>query len=130
MIVLYDEDCGFCRWTLGVLLAWDRRRRLRPVPIQSAEGERLLAEMAPEKRLESWHLVTPDGRVRSAGEAFPPLFRALAGGAPLAWLCERLPRATGRAYFALTGRRSLFGRWLRPSQVRRADRRIAARRGC
>src|SRR5436190_23119771 len=27
--LLYDRDCGFCRWLLGKVLAWDRRGVLR-----------------------------------------------------------------------------------------------------
>ena len=50
--VLYDRDCGFCRWSLDKILAWDRRRRLRPVAIQSEEGQRLLAPVPPEHRLD------------------------------------------------------------------------------
>lgn len=43
--VLYDCDCGFCRWSVGRLLAWDRAGRLRPLAIQSPEGQRLLADL-------------------------------------------------------------------------------------
>ena len=43
--LLYDRDCGFCRWCLGKVLAWDRRRSIRPVAIQSEEAHRLLAGM-------------------------------------------------------------------------------------
>ena len=32
--VLYDGDCGFCKWSLAKLLAWDRRGALRPLPLQ------------------------------------------------------------------------------------------------
>src|SRR5207245_9789881 len=42
-VILYDQDCGFCKWSLDKILAWDRSKRLRAVPIQSDEGERLLA---------------------------------------------------------------------------------------
>ena len=59
-VLLYDEDCGFCRWSLDKILAWDRAKRVRPVAIQSEEGSRLLAPIAPEARLESWHLVSND----------------------------------------------------------------------
>jgi predicted DCC family thiol-disulfide oxidoreductase YuxK len=38
LIVLYDDDCGFCEVMLAVLLAWDRATRVRPVPIQSTRG--------------------------------------------------------------------------------------------
>ena len=72
--VLYDEDCGFCKWSLDKILAWDRSHRLRPMSIQSDEGQRLLAGVPEEKRLDSWHLVDRLGNVRSAGAGFETLF--------------------------------------------------------
>ena len=74
-VILYDRDCGFCKWSLDKLLLWDRARRLHPVAIQSDEGERLLAGLSPAERLDSWHLVRPDGTVISAGAAAEPLAR-------------------------------------------------------
>jgi hypothetical protein len=35
LIVLYDDDCGFCEVMLAMLLRWDRATRVRPVSIQS-----------------------------------------------------------------------------------------------
>src|SRR4029453_5057516 len=96
--LLYDRDCGFCRWCLGKVLAWDRPRSLRPVALQSEEAERLLTGMPEEGRRASWHLVDDDGTVRSAGAAFSGLFRLLRGGAPFAALTSRAPRMTDRAY--------------------------------
>jgi predicted DCC family thiol-disulfide oxidoreductase YuxK len=78
-LVLYDQDCGFCKWSLDKILAWDRSKRLRAVAIQSEEGDQLLAGVDPELRLTSWHLVT-DGKVFSAGAAAEPLARLLPGG--------------------------------------------------
>jgi len=125
--LLYDSDCGFCRWCLGKVLAWDRRHSLRPVAIQSEEAERLLAGMPEEQRLASWHLVDGDGTVRSAGAAFPGLFRLLPGGAPLAGLTSRIPTATDRAYRWVAGNRSGWGKLVTDGAKRRADRRIADR---
>src|SRR5262249_56758070 len=96
--LLYDEDCSFCRWSLDRIVAWDRAKRLRPVPIQSEEGARLLAPMTREARLDSWHLVGADGRVFSAGAAAPPLARLLPGGRPLALLFPAVPRVTQGGY--------------------------------
>ncbi len=112
LAVLYDRDCGFCKWSLDKILAWDRRRRLRPVAIQSEEGGRLLAAIAPERRLDSWHLVE-DGEVRSAGAAAPRLFDALPGGRPLAALLRAFPGATERAYRWVAGHRNRLARLLR-----------------
>jgi predicted DCC family thiol-disulfide oxidoreductase YuxK len=126
--LLYDSDCGFCRWCLGKVLAWDRRHSLRPVALQSEEADRLLAGMPKEQRLASWHLVDGEGTVQSAGAAFPGLFRLLPGGAPLAGLTSRIPTTTDRAYRWVAGNRSRWGRLVTDGAKRRADRRIEARR--
>jgi predicted DCC family thiol-disulfide oxidoreductase YuxK len=110
--VLYDDDCGFCKWSLDKILAWDRRDRLRAVAIQSPEGQELLASVPPDERLDSWHLVEPGGTVRSAGAGAAPLARVLPGGRPLGFLFERFPGTTERAYRFVAGRRSWFGRRL------------------
>jgi predicted DCC family thiol-disulfide oxidoreductase YuxK len=126
-ILLYDSDCGFCRWSLGKVLAWDRRGRIRPVSLQSKEAEELLGGMPADERTASWHLVDSDGTVRSAGAAFPGLFRLLRGGAPLAALASRAPRVTERAYRWVAGSRSRWGKLVTHGAKRRADRRIAER---
>jgi predicted DCC family thiol-disulfide oxidoreductase YuxK len=125
--LLYDRDCGFCRWCLGKVLAWDRGRRLRPVAIQSEEADWLLAGMPEEERLASWHLVDADGRVRSAGAAFPELLRLLPAGGPLAAITARAPSATDRAYRWVAGNRSRWGKLVTDGAKLRADRRIASR---
>jgi predicted DCC family thiol-disulfide oxidoreductase YuxK len=123
--LLYDSDCGFCRWCLGKLLAWDRRCLLRPVALQSEEADRLLSGMPEEERMASWHLADADGTVRSAGAAFPGLFRLLPGGSPFALIAARAPRLTDRAYRWVAGNRSRWGKLVTEGAKRRADRRIA-----
>lgn len=108
--ILYDDDCGFCKWSLNKLLAWDRRRLLRPVAIQSDEGQRLLASVPEHQRLDSWHLVLPSGEVRSAGAAAEPLARLLPGGAPLALGFRSFPGITDRAYRYVAEHRDRFAR--------------------
>ena len=110
LAVLYDEDCGFCRWSLDKVLAWDRRRALRPIAIQSEEGQALLAGIPKPRRLDSWHLVLPSGEVLSAGAAAAPLARALPAGKPLAFLFERFPQTTERAYRFVAEHRDRFAR--------------------
>jgi predicted DCC family thiol-disulfide oxidoreductase YuxK len=111
--VLYDDDCGFCKWSLNKLLAWDRSQRLRAVAIQSEEGQRLLAEVPAAQRLDSWHLIDATGAVRSAGAGFETLFEILPGGAPLAAFARTFPRTTERAYRAVANNRSGLSRLLR-----------------
>ncbi|MGH2990008.1 MAG: thiol-disulfide oxidoreductase DCC family protein [Solirubrobacterales bacterium] len=112
-VILYDRDCGFCKWSLDKILRWDRHARLRGVAIQSPEGERLLAGMSPERRLDSWHLAAPDGTVTSAGAAAAPLARMLPGGTPLGYLFARFPNATERAYRWIADHRGALARALR-----------------
>jgi predicted DCC family thiol-disulfide oxidoreductase YuxK len=54
--------------------------------------------MDEDRKLASWHLVTADDRIYSAGAAFPPLLRLLPGGRPLAALAAAFPELTERAY--------------------------------
>jgi predicted DCC family thiol-disulfide oxidoreductase YuxK len=126
--LLYDVDCGFCRVSLALVLVWDRRRRLRPVALQSDEAGELLARVPEQERMASWHLVQPDGSVRSAGAAFPPLLRELPGGTALAALAERFPDGAERGYGWVARHRSVLGRAL-PDSVRRWADATIERRG-
>jgi predicted DCC family thiol-disulfide oxidoreductase YuxK len=125
--VLYDRDCGFCRWSLGRLLAWDRAGRLRPVAIQSPEGQRLLGDLTPEQRLASAHAVDAGGRRTSGGDAMAPIAAVLPGGATLAALGRRAPAVARAGYRAVAGRRSVLGRLISDAARARADERIARR---
>jgi predicted DCC family thiol-disulfide oxidoreductase YuxK len=127
VILIYDSDCGFCRWCLGKVLAWDRRRLVRPVALGTPEATRLLADVPAAERPKSWHLVAPDGWVRSAGAGFELLFRQLPGGGPLAAAAAKFPSATERAYRAVSGNRGIWGRFVTDGAKRRADDRIAER---
>ena len=68
--------------------------------------------MSERERLDSWHLVQPDGSVVSAGAAAAPLARLLTGGRPLAAVFETFPRATERAYRWVAAHRVAFGKLL------------------
>lgn len=123
--LLYDADCGFCRWAAAKVVAWDRRRRLRLVALQDSESERLLPGMSDDARMASWHLVI-DGRVHSAGEAFPPLLRLLPGGGPVARVAAAAQPLTNAAYRLVAGRRSTLGRLVSDGARRRADERLVS----
>jgi predicted DCC family thiol-disulfide oxidoreductase YuxK len=108
--LLYDEDCGFCRWATDCVLSWDRDGALRAVAIQGDEGSRLLATLPPERRMQSWHLVTADGTLHSGGAAVAPLARLLPLGAPVAAMAAAAPRTTERLYRAVARHRGALGR--------------------
>lgn len=124
-IVLYDEDCGFCRWSAALIEAWDRRGQIRTLAIQSSEGQQLLEPVPSQSRLDSFHLVEPDGSVHSAGAAAAPLLRRLPLGRLPSRMAQAMPRATNRAYFFVADRRTFFGRilhrlgWIPPASHNR-----------
>jgi predicted DCC family thiol-disulfide oxidoreductase YuxK len=122
--VLYDRDCGFCRWSLAQLLALDRTRRLRPVALGTAEADALLADLDPGQRAASWHLISPRGWRWSAGAAAPPLLRLLPGGRGPAALLQAAPKLSERAYRWVADHRSTLGRAIPDRAKKRASARI------
>ncbi len=125
--VVYDADCGFCRWSLARLLARDHRRRLAPLALGTPDADRLLADLTPEQRAASWHLVAPDGRRWSAGAAAPVALRLLPRGRIPAQALAATPRITERSYRFVADHRSWLGRLIPDRAKRRADVRIASR---
>ncbi|MGZ4174152.1 MAG: thiol-disulfide oxidoreductase DCC family protein [Solirubrobacteraceae bacterium] len=124
--ILYDSDCGFCRWSLAWVLRADRGLCLRPLPIDDPRAAPLLSGLSTEQRQDSWHLVAPDGECFSAGAAAPPLLRLLPGGRGPAALLAAAPGITERAYRRVARHRGALGRRLPTGSKSRADQRIAA----
>jgi predicted DCC family thiol-disulfide oxidoreductase YuxK len=111
-LILYDEDCGFCRWSLSKILEWDRGKRLRPVGLQSEEADEYLGDMHHGRKMASWHLVEPDGTVWSAGAAAVPLFKLLPGGRPLSLFAAAFPGLTEWIYRLIAGNRELLAKFI------------------
>ena len=125
--LLYDSDCRFCRATLGLLLAWDRQRKLRPVALQSEEGARLLPGLTSEQRLEAARAVPESGIPHTAGAAAPVVLRELPGGAR-ARGAGRAGAGRDRAGLRAGGRQPQHALAARAGRaVRRADALIARR---
>ncbi len=126
-ILLYDADCGFCKWLLARLLQWDLRRRLTPVALGTDEADRLLHALTPEQRAASWHLVAPDGTRTSAGAALAVLASLLPGGALPAAGLGLVPGLSERGYGWVAGHRTQLSR-LVPSRFKeRAEAQIDRR---
>jgi predicted DCC family thiol-disulfide oxidoreductase YuxK len=127
LVLVYDDDCGFCKWSVARTLAWDRRRRLRPVGLSTPEADRLLVGMSEQEREDSYHVVDLDGTVRSAGAGAPVVLAQLPGGRPLAALATARPGLAEWVYRAISGRRTPLGRLVTAGAGARARRRIAER---
>ncbi|MBA3306224.1 MAG: DUF393 domain-containing protein [Thermoleophilaceae bacterium] len=119
--ILYDADCRFCRSSLALILAWDRRHAFRPVAIQSDEGAALLPGRTEAERLASAHLAPAGAAPLSGGAAAGPVLRELPGGAALAALADRLPGATERGYGWVAANRGPLSRLVPRAVSKRAD---------
>jgi predicted DCC family thiol-disulfide oxidoreductase YuxK len=125
VILLYDAECGFCRWAVVWALDRDRAGVLEPIGIQSARGAALLADLDERERLSSVHVVRADGSRRSGGAALAPLLEALTHPA-LARLARLVAPLTGAAYRFVAGNRRQFSHLVSARAKRRADQRLAA----
>lgn len=126
-LVLYDGDCGFCKWLLAGLLRFDRAGRLRPIALQRPEAGVLLADLDPAERMASMHLVAPDGTRTSGGSALPILFRLLSGGRLPAAVLARFPRLTSAGYQWVATHRIGISRFVPPRWKKRAAGRVRER---
>jgi predicted DCC family thiol-disulfide oxidoreductase YuxK len=121
MIVLYDNDCGFCRWAMAWAIRRDRREQIVAVPIQSPLGAELLAELEPSERLRSAHVISADSSVRSGGLAAADVLAALEPTHAFGQLAHALPRPTELFYRIVATHRQRFGRLIDNAARRRAD---------
>jgi predicted DCC family thiol-disulfide oxidoreductase YuxK len=128
MLVLYDADCGFCRWAMAWALAHDPRRTLVAVPIQSQLGTQLLADLGPDERLAAAHVVRDDGARDSGGAAAAEVLGALPPTRALGRLARSLPAPTAALYGLVATHRHGFGRFVGREARRRADRLLQAER--
>lgn len=126
-LVLYDGECGLCKWLLAWLLRCDREGRLRPLALQRPEAGVLLAELDPAERMASWHLVSPDGTRVSAGAALPSLLVLLPAGRLPAAVLGRFPRLTNAGYRWVATHRVGISRFVPRRSKRRAAERVGER---
>lgn len=126
-LVLYDGDCGLCKWLLAGILGCDRAQRLQPLALQTERAAGLLADLTPEQRLASWHLIAPTGERRSAGAALPPLLRLLPAGALAASALATAPELTERGYRWVAAHRNLLSKAIPAASKRRASAFVSRR---
>jgi predicted DCC family thiol-disulfide oxidoreductase YuxK len=125
--LLYDADCGLCRFVVARVLELDRGRRLRPLALQDPRAAELLPGLTAEQRMASFHLVERDGTVHSAGAGLAAMLGHLPAGRRLERVARRFPGATSRLYSLVADNRTTLGRLVPAGAGRQARRRIAER---
>ncbi|MBA2763784.1 MAG: DUF393 domain-containing protein [Thermoleophilaceae bacterium] len=128
LILVYDADCGFCRWSVATLLDRDELGALEPMTIGEADSRGLLDSIDPADRARSAHVVMPDGQVLSGGSAVPALAARLPGAVPIRALARVAPRLVDVAYRTIAANRMRISRLVPAGAKRRADLRLAERR--
>lgn len=126
-VVLYDADCGFCRWMVAQVLRWDRRGRLATRPIQDRVSQQLLQSVPGIDRLDSWHLVEDNGCLYSGGAVFVPLLEVLPGGEPFAHIARWFPSLAESGYRFVARNRSVLSQAVPRRAKAVADRQIQRR---
>ena len=128
VIVLYDADCGFCRWAMAWAVRHDHQHALVAAPIQSPLGAALLADVPASERLREAHVIHDGHSRRSGGAAAADVLSTLPATRALGRLGHRLPHTTALLYRVLAARRASFGRLVGREARRRADDLLRASR--
>ena len=111
LVVLFDAECGFCRWAVAHLARWDRGSRgrdlLEPRPLQAAAADpRLAPSIAGLDLAEALTVVDPvAGATARGGDAVLAIALRLPGGGVLRpWLGVPPFRAAVRALYGFVAR--------------------------
>jgi predicted DCC family thiol-disulfide oxidoreductase YuxK len=95
-VLLFDRDCGICSAFTRWIHALDLRRRVRLQTIQSSRD--LLRGIPEDRVLDAFHMISPDGRVRTGGDAVPLLIQALPMGEGIARVVNESPDLMSRVH--------------------------------
>ena len=78
-ILAYDADCGPCTRFRRVVDFLDKYERIDFISLAKADEKGLLCTIPLGERYKSFHLIRPDGKVRSGAEGVLELIRILPG---------------------------------------------------
>lgn len=79
IVIIYDSDCAFCRWSIDLFGKWDKVGILRFVPCKSEERKHEFSHIVEEECLGALQAVFADGSRRSGFDAVAYVMRYLSG---------------------------------------------------
>jgi predicted DCC family thiol-disulfide oxidoreductase YuxK len=79
-ILAYDADCGPCTRFAHVVNSLDKYEKIDFISLTIADQRGLLARISAPVRYRSFHLISPNGEVKSGSEALVELIAILPGG--------------------------------------------------
>jgi predicted DCC family thiol-disulfide oxidoreductase YuxK len=92
-ILAYDVDCRPCTKFRNLVDSLDRHNKITFVSLTDADSKGLLGKVAVDARYKSFHLLLPDGQVKSGSEGVLELIRILPGGTVVYPIVIYLPGA-------------------------------------
>ena len=109
-VLVYDDQCDFCRGWVSRFRRWDRERAVELLPLREERAARLTGKTRGQLE-QAMHLVDADGSVYAGATAVRELFRFVSWGVvPRAIF--RLPgvlRLAERVYRMVAARRRRLG---------------------
>jgi predicted DCC family thiol-disulfide oxidoreductase YuxK len=90
-ILAYDADCGPCTRFAHVVDSLDKSEIIDFISIILADQKGLLDRISPPLRYKSFHLILPNGEVKSGSEALVELIAILPGGKIISPIINYLP---------------------------------------
>ena len=99
-VVLYDDSCGFCAWSVRFVVAHDPQARFRFASNRSALSERLVGSTAPGTVV----LLDEHGRVHTRSTATLEIARRLPAPWRLAAVLLAVPRPLRDAAYGVVAR--------------------------
>ena len=79
-ILAYDTDCGSCTRFAHVVDSLDKSEIIDFISLTLADQKGLLDRISPPLRYKSFHVILPNGEVKSGSEALVELIAILPGG--------------------------------------------------
>ena len=79
IVVIYDSECAFCRWSVNLMQGWDAHSILRFLPCRSPEREKEFPEIAEKECLEAMQAMFKGGSHKSGFDAIAHIMRRLTG---------------------------------------------------
>jgi predicted DCC family thiol-disulfide oxidoreductase YuxK len=79
-ILAYDADCGPCTRFRNAVDFLDRYERIDFISLVKADKNALLVNIPTDLRYKSFHLILPNGNIKSGAEGLLELIRILPAG--------------------------------------------------
>lgn len=111
-LLLYDGACGLCDAFVQFLVRRDSRRRFRFEPLQSRDGQRVLAQHGLDTELLATVVLVVDGRAHVRSSAALRAVAELGGAWQGTWLLLAVPRPLRDACYDYIARNR--HRWFGP----------------